>query len=428
MGVRWKKYLMVAGGFLTNTVNNKQVAGNIINLGTICPYIASYFHQYDPSITPSSFIIISIIANVSQAFNTIVVSYLFYLFSPIWTIVLGLTISCAGLFFSSYIGDPYLFCSVYGTAMGLMTSSLCLPAIWILWNQMPERKGRTSGLMLAGLSFGAVPFGILFTMLVNPYNYPPEITEVDNNETQKMFGSDVADNVPMTLRWTSLAYFLVGIIGVFLLPKKWNGDLKKNSDGQKLAFGDILRSWTFWNLFLMMFFGFSTWSFYMNVYKIVAMIHIDDDHFLAYTSSIGFFFSCLGRVFYGLIFDKYSWKKVMMLNYTIQIGITIAFDFTFVSRYLFALCFIIISFLQTSIYNGILLETKKSYPNDDWVFSYVCFALSFCFFVPYATENFITPEIGYFYTFVIISVITFVALILTVIYKEPSIQKSPLLD
>jgi MFS family permease len=348
--------------------------------------------------------------------------------TPIWVITIGMTLSCTAMFFSSYITDPYFFCWVYGLSLGTLSSTVFLPSVWILWNQIPENKGRTSGLMLSGYSFGPIPFGILFTMLVNPYNYSPQIEDTDNNEKQKLFGSDVAENVPMTIRLTTLSYFVVGIIGVALLPKKWKGYRINSSKGQKtLGFYEMIKSWKFWNLFWMMFFGLSSFSFFINVYKIVAMIHIDDDHFLAYTISVSLFFCCIGRLFFGIIFDNYSFKKVMIFNYTIMIGLTLGFNFSFVSRYLFALCFIIISFLQTSIYNGILIEFQKFYPKDSWVFSYVCLSFILCFSVPYFAEKFITPEIGYFYTFVLIAGMTLIVLI-QVIFHKSSIRIISLLE
>jgi predicted MFS family arabinose efflux permease len=282
--------------------------------------------------------------------------------------------------------------------------------------------------VLSGFSLGPVPFGILFTMLVNPYNYSPQVQDTDDNETQKLFGSDVAENVPMTIRLTTLSYFIVGIIAITLLPKKWKVDRINILKGQKtLGLYEMIKSWKFWNLFWMLFFGFSGHSFFINVCKIIAMIHISDDHFLAYTISLCFFFCCIGRLFFGIIFDKYSFKKVMIFNYTVMIGLTLVFDFSFVSRYLFALCFITISFLQTSIYTGILIQCQKVYPKDNWVFSYVCLSFILCFTIPYLSEKFISPKIGYFYTFVIISGLTFIALILTVFHKHSKIASSELL-
>jgi Major Facilitator Superfamily len=395
----------------------------------ICPYIASYFRLSDPSVTSSNFLILNPISNISEALYTIIASYFFLLLKPIWVITIGITLSCTAMFFSSYITEPYLFCWVYGIFLGSLSATVFLPSVWILWNEIPENKGRTSGLMLSGFSFGPIPFGMLFTMLVNPYNYSPQIEHTDNNKTQKLFGSDVAENVPMTIRLTTLSYFVVGIIGVALLPKKWKGDRINSSKGQKtLGFYEMIKSWKFWNLFLMIFFGLSSFSFFINVYKIIAMIHINDDHFLAYTGSINLFFSCLGRVFFGVIFDKYSWKKVMSFNYALIILMTLIFDFSFISKYLFALCLMLINFLQTSIYSGILLQSRKDYPKDNWVFSYIYLAIIPCAAVPYIAENFITPYIGYFYTLVIISAMTFVVLIQTIFHKNSESENSELLN
>ena len=46
--------------------------------------------------------------------------------------------------------------------------------------------------------------------------------------------------------------------------------------------------------------------FILNVYKILGLLYINDDYFLAYVSGIGFILAAIFRIILGKILDKYE--------------------------------------------------------------------------------------------------------------------------
>ena len=52
-------------------------------------------------------------------------------------------------------------------------------------------------------------------------------------------------------------------------------------------------------------------------YKTFGQIFIDDDHFLVTVGSLASIFNCSGRIFYGVIMDRSSYKRAMLIETTI---------------------------------------------------------------------------------------------------------------
>ena len=134
-------------------------------------------------------------------------------------ILVGSIISCVLLFLSSYVSNPLLFCWIYGLGLGSLSGVAFLPALTILWNQAPQRKAKYTGIALFGYMIGATPFGILFTLVVNPSNDAPIIVESDGEEDETMYPKYVSERVPMTIRWMVIAYLAVLLLGLALVPR-----------------------------------------------------------------------------------------------------------------------------------------------------------------------------------------------------------------
>lgn len=389
--------------------------------GTIAPYIGSYYHHLDSSVYVSDFILVSLISYISETCFTMVACYLIRCMTPLRILISGIVIFSAGLFGSSYITEPYLFMWVFGISLGALSSSIYLPSLWILWNEIPEHKARTSGIILAGYSFGPVPFNILFTMIANPYNYPAETIHKDGYEKEQIFGDYVSYRVPMTIRWMTLAIIIWSTIGILCLPKKWKNDVSPASNRKPtISFCDMIKSKKAWNLFLMLFSGHSTVSYMYSVYKIIGIQYVGDDHFVSFTGSVSFFISCFGRIMFGLLFDRYYWKRIMVVSYILTILFLIIFGMCADNRYLYLVCVVFISFLGTSVYSSVLIQSDKDFPYDKWVLSYICLAFIPNYALPYVFEKWITPMIGYFACFCILSGLTTITIFQVIFHPDSS--------
>ena len=359
------------------------------------------------------------ISYTAEAIYTVIASYLYLFLKPIWVIFLGMSVASISLFCTSFISNHYLFCWIFGTSLGVLSSTIFLPSMWILWSQIPKNKGKTSGILLAGYSFGSVPFGILFTAIVNPYDHSPIETGINK---EMIFDQEVAQRVPLTIRWTAVLFFIIGTLGVLLLPKAWKGDLSNKKAAKNLSFYDMIKLDRFWHYFFLMFLGVLNYSYFSNVYKIYALNYIKGDHFITLVGSFTFISAGIGRVVFGILFDKYSWKVINLIAFACIIFIIVTFEYTLINKYLFGIALIVLNFIQASIYPSVLLEFEREFITDKWIFSYVCLAFIFAFGSPYFFEKFITPVIGYSFTFLIVAFITFLDLLLVAFHKRKVID------
>ncbi|OMJ74344.1 hypothetical protein SteCoe_26765 [Stentor coeruleus] len=161
----------------------------------------------------------------------------------------------------------------------------------------------------------------------------------------------------------------------------------------------------------------------MNAYKIYGLKTVKDDHFTSIVGSIGSFFSCFGRIFFGFVLDKYSWKRVMSIDF---IAVTIFFltlELSIESKYLYAFYIIALYFLTTAVYNGIMIQADRDFPRDRWIVTYVFLGLIPAFFTPFFFEKFLTPAVGYFWTFVVISGITLVTVFQVIFHQCNETEK-----
>lgn len=385
--------------------------------------MGSYYHSKDSSVTIADFMIVSFISYIADCLYTVLLSVLFKIFSPIWIIFIGASLSSIVVFLTSYIENPILFCWTYGLSLGILSGSVFLPSTIILWEKLPKCKGTTTGILLAGFNLGSGVFGLIFTYMVNPNNYSAAETQSDGEEQERYFGENITDSVPASLRWVAVIYFISGIVGIACLSIK--SDTEKSSEnsvkvGNTIGFMEMIKIKKFWHFFGLLFLGLAPTSYIMVTYKVIGIIHINDDYFLSYIGTIMFVTSSAGRFIFGILLDAFSYKKLMVICYLLITVFILLLDFCLDMRYLFGFLVVAISFTSSGIYNGILLEMEKNYPNDKWMISYVCVAEMFDFLFPFIAEENITPEVGYFYTFCILSGFSFVSMIFVIFYTEPN--------
>lgn len=414
--------LIYIGALLMNSV-----AGNFNNFGIISPYFASYFYQQDQSIRNSDFIKIQGISSISECLTTLLISYLILYIRAYYLILAFSITSCTTMFFTSFISNPDTFCWMYGLSLGVLSGCVLLPSMWILWNHFPEQKGKVGGILLAGYSLGAVPFGLMFTYVVNPSD--EKAFGVVGTDREKMFGKNVTDVVPFAIRITAVAYLLFTLLGLILIPRSVKpSKIGKTPSTQFVSRAEMFKSFSFWNLFLMILIALAGSFYMMNLYKVVGINFLNDDIFVSYVGVSSFIFAATGRIFYGYLFDKYNWKIVMCTNYLICTILIGTFWFVLNSKVLFAVYVISYNFMGSSMYCSVLLETDKAFPNDGKVVSYVCLAFIPLYFSGYFFDALVTPYVGYFYTFLILAGMNLFATLQVVVQPVPlkneSLEKS----
>ena len=87
----------------------------------------------------------------------------------------------------------------------------------------------------------------------------------------------------------------------------------------------VLKSFNFYHLWVMFLVAGFAVSFIANLYKVFGLSFIDDDQFLAIVGSASSILNCAGRVVWGLIADRFSFKISLIL----QSAVMTIFLFTF---------------------------------------------------------------------------------------------------
>lgn len=384
------KVFLYIGIFLINIVIYRQVAGNVISWGTFSPYVSAYFHLISPETTPSDLLLVPIFMLASGAISFVFISNLSIHISPIYFIIFGILFCCPSLFLASYLTDPILFSFIFGISIGILGNCCFMPSVWIAWSVVPENKATSAGIALAAHSISPVIFGTFFTLFTNPN----EIQAVlDSTTSINYFPVAVATRVPTTIQYFSVTLFFCGAIGSFFLRSNY---LKINSstNTNTITTAEMVKNWKVWYLFFMNF-VFCLYNFYLiNTYKDIAMKHINDDFFLAYVGAISFIVGSFGRVYYGRALDLYSWKWVMGFAIGFQIVCAALMEFSFMSKYFFAVVFFVGSFTGNAMYLGVMIITDKAFPQDRWIFSYVNLALIFDMIAIYLIRNYFAPVVG----------------------------------
>lgn len=122
--------------------------------------------------------------------------------------------------------------------------------------------------------------------------------------------------------------------GSSTLLSKQKADIAKKSDSVKSAVKTlsvgahplrVLRSFNFYHLWVMMLLGGFSVSFISSLFKVFGLSFIEDDQFLAIVGSTSAILNCAGRIVWGLVADRISYKFALVF----QSGIMTIFLLTF---------------------------------------------------------------------------------------------------
>lgn len=90
----------------------------------------------------------------------------------------------------------------------------------------------------------------------------------------------------------------------------------------------VLRSFNFYHLWVMFLLaGFSV-TFIANLYKVFGLSFIDDDQFLAIVGSASSILNCTGRIVWGLVADRFTFKIAFVLQSAIMTIFMLTFYIT----------------------------------------------------------------------------------------------------
>ena len=95
----------------------------------------------------------------------------------------------------------------------IVLSTLTLPVTWF-----PDHRGKVIGFINCGMGLGTTVFAPLQSILVNPNNIAPEVSNQTSSSVSSYFTDpSVLDNVPSLMLYLTAIYATIFTLGMFLV-------------------------------------------------------------------------------------------------------------------------------------------------------------------------------------------------------------------
>jgi len=327
------------------------VLGSLYTWANILPYLGSKLHHYNPGTSLEStlfFIPINILATnlfmpLGGKLDKILNQRLLLLIGTL--LIAGGNAICAfadGIFIV-IIGD---FIIGIGSGITYMTP------IKNVWSYFPDYKGLVTGIISCGFGGSSFIFSFVSKALVNPTNEAPG--------PDGYYGPDVFDKVTGMFIWLGSIYTLLGLISVatfiqfksevtvtdlknqLMIQDAENSEEKTDDPNAKETLGKALLSVRFFMLFLMPFLT-STYGFFaVNALKLFGKENNIDDSTLTLASSLAGLGNGISRPVWGIILDKWKFKKTYFFLCIVQVSLASTIYFTpLASGYMYVVwCFL----------------------------------------------------------------------------------------
>ncbi|XP_043247313.1 uncharacterized MFS-type transporter YhjX-like [Amphibalanus amphitrite] len=331
----WQGLACIAGGFVMHLT-----LGTIYTFGNVTSYLTSYLHvRVSEDVDYATTMWIPALMNMGQGLTLAVGGRLYGRFGPRVACLIG----CAVLTVSTALSSQTVRSSVallsltYGLGGGIGVGLAYVAPMSSAMKWYPERRGLANGIIVAGFGMGAVVFNWIQTSYLNPDNVA---VAADNYFHE----SSVLDRVP------SMFLLLATVYGVMQLPsiafiqdpkeqRRRRSDstaLLDDSDepsalnvgsteyestedegAVSLSLSEALRTRQFYQLYVTFLFNTITIGFINPLWKAYGQKNIADDHFLAFVGSAAAVFNSLGRVMWGALCDRTSYRTAMLCACTL---------------------------------------------------------------------------------------------------------------
>ncbi|CAG0914197.1 unnamed protein product [Notodromas monacha] len=392
---KYRGYFALFGGFMIHLT-----LGTIYSFGNLTTYITSYIRQRnDPTFTYEHATWIYTGAVMTQGFLMFAGGQLEKKIGARWTAFCGCLLFSGGVFSTAFAIEVgfWLVVISYGVLFGAGVAFAYIVPLSCGMKWFPESKGLANGVILGGFGLGAFVFSYLQTWFINPENLSVATSGYFEND-------EILDRVPQLFMILGGVYFVLQLIGlIFLCPPQTRDiyarlpsiDEEKrgildddNSPNRRrssvlpigrqafndfsgsgvvdivgndlsLSPGSALKTKEFYMLWFTLFFNQQAIGFISTMYKAYGQTFIKDDQFLALVGGIASIFNSLGRVMWGYLADRTSYRRAMLL----MSGLLAGWFFSFIAtprggKYMFALwvCLIFMTFCG----NFSLLPTATS--------------------------------------------------------------------
>ncbi|CAI2734170.1 unnamed protein product [Schistosoma spindalis] len=222
-----------------------------------------------------------------------------------------------------YVGVILTYSFLFGTGVGLGFSvTLAVAATWF-----PEHRGLVVGLVVSGYGMGSLVFSPIQTFLINPNNVPV------NNVTRQFDDPEVLNRLPHVFLVIGVILSVTQIIGLILLRSKPKSNAEDNkieildesessdseikddelkisncSNAVDIKPGQLFGHIDFYLLWLIELCNSVPLTLLTSSYKLFGQSFISDDKYLSIIVTMTAVFNAGGRIIWGSIVDRFSYK------------------------------------------------------------------------------------------------------------------------
>lgn len=145
-----------------------------------------------------------------------------------FVILTGGVIAVGTCLLASLTRNTTMFFLLYAVGFGFGKGFMYPAPLVAGWSHLPGRKGFVSGVIVCGIGFGALVFGILAQKIVNPDNLAPAKVMVAKDVEEPVFDESVNSRVPIMLQTLCLIWTFLIVIGVVFVSnfRKEDEDLR----------------------------------------------------------------------------------------------------------------------------------------------------------------------------------------------------------
>ncbi|CAH8640864.1 unnamed protein product [Schistosoma curassoni] len=306
---RKKKNLLFGTLTVIGAVLIQITFGYFYTVANMVPYILSYIKaRVDPSVQSQSTVWLSALALASQGLSMALGGLVYQKAGFRVVVGIGCLLHSGSVFLTNitiqrtYIGVIITYSVLMGLGLGFAYSVVMgVAAKWF-----PKRRFLIVGLVVGGFGLGALVFTPIQTALINPNNTPV-------NPVTKLFDDpELLDRIPRAFLILGGILISGQIVGFVLMSEKKQKDkpdsAKVNTDQINLPPKQLFRKIDFYLLWIIMFLVIIPITIITSAYKLFGQEFISDDQYLSIVASITALFNAGGRIMWGAIVDRISFK------------------------------------------------------------------------------------------------------------------------
>ncbi|KAK0411143.1 hypothetical protein QR680_005508 [Steinernema hermaphroditum] len=424
----YRVFVVIAGAVLIHLS-----LGTYHTFGNMLPYMGSYMRNYTSADIELEQLIWIPTFQGCFPFAMVIGGFLSNRLGPRFATAIGCAMMSAGVFLSYWTikHSFWAFLVTYGFFFGFGQGIAYVIAVATVINWAPDKVGLVTGIVAAGFGISSSIFAPIQTKMVNPWNYAP-------NQQGYFTQKELLDRVPGVFFTLSIVYAIMQTVGLLVIcdppseavtkRHEHGSDSLEDADDDEEGRGkavpqewsmttsEMLKSSTFYVLFVALFCCSFYGNTYYNLYKTYGETFIDDDMFLAVAFSIGSVANACARIGWGWLTDKTSFQTSLSTATCLATALLLTMPLTSnLGRYVYLLWLTLMFVCLAATHALFITAAVRCFGTKFKSTNYGCLILSTTVsgIVLSAGSQYLLQDLGYHWAFIITAAFPFTAFILT---------------